>query len=521
MKLIRLFQKYDNSVPGGDGNYAYFNNNFQADIVLKPDSQIALQSVAIDSIDSIFTIDDTNNTVFFGITQLEEERTFRITNGDYNNLNKQDLFDDLIKKFNLNMIFTNSGTNGVGEYYMGVEWNVGLTNNKIVIEYGVNPIYWNVIRSLQIGSLMKRQTVDENAKDWEVSDNDYTSGGFSQTAIDSKYISRGCGLVRSQPMVIIENGTNDPNSNGYLMGLTLATDKTPTTISLDDIKYGIQVSIDAGTPQYYVILNGTRYGPTTTTLPTYTQEDDTNDIIEVIKVGNKIKFNIYQDGTTDPIEINDDPGLALPSDGVVFPGIDIGPMYPTLTFFGGADYVSVRNWITTQGHFGQSFVLPQPPGTDPIFGHAFQPELDLIGENYIEFATDDIAGFLGYNSREVGQFNSGPGGIGRSSRNSLGAQNVFNTGYVVDDFLVELKNLPLDSYDGLKEQRKNVLAYISFTENSGQFNYEVNNPIFINLNNKKELLLRNIEAELKYGDYNRFPIKSNASMTLLIKDRTE
>ena len=83
--------------------------------------------------------------------------------------------------------------------------------------------------------------------------------------------------------------------------------------------------------------------------------------------------------------------------------------------------------------------------------------------------------------------------------------------------MVELKNITLDSYDGLKETRKNVLAYISYSDADGTFNYEVNNPIFIDLNNKKEILLRNIEANLLYGDYTEFAIQSDATMVLLIK----
>jgi len=73
----------------------------------------------------------------------------------------------------------------------------------------------------------------------------------------------------------------------------------------------------------------------------------------------------------------------------------------------------------------------------------------------------------------------------------------------------------------LKEQRKNVLSFISKDDSSGQFNYEVNTPIFIDLNNKKELLVRNIEANLLYGDYSEFAIQSDASMTLLIKEKGE
>ena len=38
---------------------------------------------------------------------------------------------------------------------------------------------------------------------------------------------------------------------------------------------------------------------------------------------------------------------------------------------------------------------------------------------------------------------------------------------------------------------------------------------------KKEILLRNLEANLLYGDYSEFAIQSDASMTLIIKEKGE
>ena len=49
-RLIRLYKDYEDNIPLG--RIANFNNNFNTDLVLKPNSQIALQSIAIDSVDS-------------------------------------------------------------------------------------------------------------------------------------------------------------------------------------------------------------------------------------------------------------------------------------------------------------------------------------------------------------------------------------------------------------------------------------------------------------------------------------
>ena len=517
MKLVRLFKDYDGTTT--IGKEANFNNNFQAELVLAPQSQIALLNVAIDTINPAFTVDETNETVLWSITDEDSDyKVFQITNGSYNKDNTVALLTSLRNGFNSTTGFSNGDSAQLLPYYLGVEWEpeISTANNKLFISYDIGNLYWIEPSKLSIGTSVVRQADGFNFSFFVSSPDDYASGAFTQSMISKNFISRGCGCVRSQITKISANGTLDVNSNGFILGLTTSSTVQPSGLSLTDIKYGIHYTItDAEAPEYYVILNGVRYGPANLT-PTYLLDSAANDVSEVMIKNGKIIFNIYQSGVPDPLELNADGGLVLPAGGVV--NYTAGEkLYPVSVFHSGLDYMEIRNIIATESGYNDN--APSPTPANPTFSHATQPARTEEGNNYLEFQTTEIAEYLGYNNRIQGIFDSGPGGAARSY--DFEADKIFNPLYFNDNFLVELRNIALDSYDGLKEQRKNILAFISKEDSSGQFNYEVNTPIFIDLHNKKEILVRNIEADLLYGDYSKFAIQSDASMTLLIKEKGE
>lgn len=522
MKLVRLFKDYDATTT--IGKEANFNNNFQAELVLAPQSQIALLNVAIDTINPAFTVDINNSTINWSITDEDEVyRDFTIASGTYTSNDTVALVNSLRNGFNSSTGFLNENTSLLLDYYLGVEWDItgaDPSDPQLQIEYNIGNLYWIEPSKLSMGTFVVRQADGSNFSFYLGDDgggggDDYASGSFAQSMISKNYISRGCGCVRSQITKISANGTLDVNSNGFILGLTTSSTVQPSGLSLTDIKYGIHYTItDAEAPEYYVILDGIRYGPATLT-PTYLLDSAANDVSEVMINNGKILFNIYQDVSQEPQELNADGGLGLPAGGVV--NYTAGQkLYPVSVFHSGIDYMEVRNIIATESPENSN---PSPTPANPTFSHARQPDRTETGENIIEFQTTEIAEYLGFDGVEQGTYDSGPGGTARGF--NWVAQKKFNPLYFNDNFLVELRNIALESYDGLKEARKNVLAFISKDDSSGQFNYEVNTPIFIDLHNKKEVLLRNIEADLLYGDYSKLAIQSDASMTLLIKEKGE
>lgn len=522
MRLIRLYKDYNTQIP--DGTVANFNNNFQADIVLKPNSQIALLNIAIDKVNPTLTIDNENNLIVWNLTDETASQgythEFSIAVGDYTENNIDTLITSLQNGFNNTTGFLDTDID-LG-YYLGVEWLVKIDNDdkKFKIGYSIGNLYWTELGKLNIATNVTNVAVDANRSSWYVAppQNAYASASFEKSVISKNFISRGCGCVRSQVMLCDNNGLGAVESDGYIMALITDATKTPATLALSDIKYGIHYTLtDPGAiREYWVILNGVRYGPATLA-PQYTQGSTNNDIQEIMIKEGQILFNIYQTGGAggDPDELNVDGGIALPASGVVT--YTAGQkLYPVMVFHSGQDYLSVDNFINTESpnNLGSSLT-----NTNPTFGFATQPTRAELGVNELEFETTEISEWFGFDNRFNGPYPSGPGGILRDF--TYNADNIFDPVYYNDNFLVELKNISLDSYDGLREARKNVLAFISKEDTSGQFNYETNTPIFIDLHNKNEVLLRNVEANLLYGDYGEFTIQSDGSMTLLIREKGE
>ena len=81
------------------------------------------------------------------------------------------------------------------------------------------------------------------------------------------------------------------------------------------------------------------------------------------------------------------------------------------------------------------------------------------------------------------------------------ASNLFKSKIENDCFIILLENIPLESYDGYKKGRKNILASIPNPNNGDIVVYEPNNINYVELNNANQMTLRNIRATVLYQDY--------------------
>ena len=116
-----------------------------------------------------------------------------------------------------------------------------------------------------------------------------------------------------------------------------------------------------------------------------------------------------------------------------------------------------------------------------------------------------------------------------SSFNILGERRLITDASKNDNYIVELMNLQLQSYDGYSDNvnniragRKNILATIPIDQDINDIlRYAATTPYFLNLDNKDDVILRNIRARLLNLDYSPVETKGLSIMTLLIKDSSE
>ena len=94
----------------------------------------------------------------------------------------------------------------------------------------------------------------------------------------------------------------------------------------------------------------------------------------------------------------------------------------------------------------------------------------------------------------------------------------FNLNLEDENYVVELLNLEVESFDSTRQKRMNILATIP-AENTttGILNYDVNERVCVSLSNTFDLQLRNLRVRVL--DKNLEPIitENNAIMTILIE----
>jgi len=90
--------------------------------------------------------------------------------------------------------------------------------------------------------------------------------------------------------------------------------------------------------------------------------------------------------------------------------------------------------------------------------------------------------------------------------------------FLPQSVVVELMSIPLKSYDTDTHSRKSILAVIpNLSQKQNKVIYEAPYPLYIALNNDKDLLIRNIKARLLNDDLSEMALDGIANMTLLFK----
>ena len=142
------------------------------------------------------------------------------------------------------------------------------------------------------------------------------------------------------------------------------------------------------------------------------------------------------------------------------------------------------------------------------------------------FGNIELANFLGFLS-----VNLNPSQVKTSPRIFAGV-NLFSKNLGSNTYLVELLNIPLNSYHTCLATsqtsrstgggRKSILASIPVSEriinNSGQIQYEPNTLFYVSLNNQFPLNLRNIKARIISNDFSPIQTDGISEISILIRE---
>mgnify|MGYP003627635996 CR=1 FL=1 len=498
MRLIRLTT---------EDSQAVFRAEYQDNITLPAGGKVALQNLSIESAPSRIVINSQNNTITTSISS-GPDIVINLSSGTYDKDNFGDLLTEIGEQLNFRTGYSPL-LNNTRE--LGVEWNADVdSTNKVFIEYkrgahSENQDLW-VLGAPGV-PVVERVTTDGGTYSQVATGAD--NSGFNTSMLMPEFIARGGGYCRARVHTLDAAVGSTEEENGFTLALTETDlrDKEPGDITLDQIKYGIQVTKDepSGTYPIYLIEDGVR------TLASeevnyYGAGNAKNDAFELILSGDSLAYQRY-DLSGGPVGLLDVVQLTASQKQI--------PLYPLIAFHGrkaNAKANLVRETLSP-------YATPIGDDAKDILTAPPRPPLQSYTGNFLLFESISLANFLGYeNARQpIDGFL-----IGRTYTYTANKQ--FDPTDAADAFLVILDNIAIDSYDSyisggqyIESGRKNILAVVPKTNVNGEVVYEPNYPTFIDLKNKEELLIRNIKARIVKSDYTPFAMRGLATMTILIE----
>ena len=498
MRLIRLTSRAEN---------ATFDSFFNSDIILKPNAKIALQSVSINNINKVVVVTTDNNEIQY---QLNNQiiRTINLTPKNYASSQIADLLFDIMNKLNDDATF--SGASGERKI-LGIEWKTSINAGNLVdIQYAFNPEGSNPFKTEWDfkGVSFTGENLSATA--------DTSSERFNRNAILPYNMSRGNGFFRCRTLRL-DAGTPANLKNGYIMGVVDSGDVTNDNLGMTDIKYGIRVNMDgAGNRYYQTIIDGVE-DTTQHAIATYSSGANTNETQEIAINGGQIEINIYASGSTSPTHLATIPIVRTPT-------TDMGlNLKPVVAFFGSKSTTQVTNVRFTATPYGDD--LPQgthfnEDNVSELTAPPRPPNRRTDDPNKLVFQSLSVAEFLGFNNQSIPLFGTIP-----SPQFGLSyiSDHEFAIPQEADAMLVQLLSLNLESYDSYADinesggQRSNLLAVIPQTNDTGKIVYQANPLIFLELNNKDSINLRNISLRVVREDYQQIPTIGLNTVVLIIE----
>ena len=495
MKLIRLTTT---------NNRAIFDNNFNADITIPKNSKVALQNLSIESPNSILVINSNNNKIYYEISSAGNT-LIQLPFGQFDKSNYETLFRNISHSFNNNTGFDGVKlTNNRREF--GLEWLCRKdANNKVNIQYKIGKYLNKDLYTQWINDDNKVLIVSTGNGSYSSNIGNLPTNTVENNIFLKNFIARGCGFLRARVKKLVN--TTDEDKSGFTIGLTSKNmiNLSNQDLEQNDLTYGLRVKlVNKGQPNesfnYFTVLNGVETD-TGIEVEQYIDGDKDNDYLEVTINSGKIYFRKYdKTNLQEPEELGDAPYTAGQE------------LFPFIIFYADKNNCEANGVTYTES----------PYSLNPTLHTINEPELGLglsappvptkpAYPNFLQFQSIQLADFLGFKNIRYPI----SGGIKAVEYNWV-ADKLFTATTLSDAFIVLLDNIPLESYDGFTNSRKNILAIVPQSNENGSVIYEPSTPYFIDIKNANDLLLRQIKARIVLPDYSEMDMEGLATLTILI-----
>ena len=505
MRLIRLTSSNPDAI---------FENNFNADIKLKPQSKVALKSLSLEVAISNITIDSDNDVVKFQVSGTSGIKSATLNHTTYDNINFPTLLNDMTSKMNAEL--TTTGTNDLRMFGLEIQNSIAPSNTIFTSQFRQSGLLENTTKQVK----NKATHAVVRTAGAGLDKNYYQGGKLVSSAFDSsvlyypEYISKGGGIFRLQ----VRNATDGVDN--LVVGLTTKNldnvDFTGGTMPIADINYAIQLATTA--VDYRYLKNGISTAPLANQTPNIVGVNDPdNDFIEIAISSGKIEGRIYNSTSASYLVIFSE----------TYSNMNTTQLYPFVSFRGLPADTSVKLLKTTLSFFNNPNQNVNEFLSYGVEDHAVHtvtanpPQPSRARSNhFLEFEGQTLATFLGFTFPRVP-----PNANTFILTNNFTANgdDIFRPTNLSDSFVVETLTglVPLKSYDGATSQRRNILGVVPVSDNTGSVIYEVNTPIFIDLDNVNPVSIRNITARVLFNDLSPVTMIGLGTIVVLVKDENE
>jgi len=479
---------------------AVFDGDLYEDLVIPPKSSIALQNLTIVQKEKSIIIDNGNDEIDIEIYKGEVLKA-SLSNKTYYGSNFNDLLEDINRAIN-SVIVSKDVLQPLFRKYNGSEFiiiqnTLGLSEIQYrkSVPYMPNPTDTDVEQQNTSYATASGGTYGRSGG----TDGDDDSWFFSSTPF---VMGAGSMQFRVRRLLDIVTNPNQANVKIVIGFSSINPDIMKNNIDYTKIQYGIiinplgsfvqliingiiQNTVFPSTNNYYYAFNlyeGKMHADVYNTSRNFTENLFTEDYT----YGNKLY----------PI--------------MIFNNVGVAPNAPNTE-------VNITNVIFLKNQF-----YKKSSSLNQISSNVVDDELGNIGANIptkltdntdmsITFKGTSLSDFLGYVKSQYELLNI-------SSSFDLSSTNKIKMSFKPISIVVESLSLPLKSYDTTSHSRKSILAVIPNLQNlNNRLVYNAPYPLYIALDNDKEMLIRNFKARILNSDLTQLSLEGNATMTLLLK----
>jgi len=511
------------------GKQGIFEGIFNDGILIKPNSQIALQSCSLSRDQDSFLVNSVNNKISFQVSQAGGVHQIFLKNALYDSDSLFKLLEDIQDKMNdeLDIAKTKEHNTFIevkatSQNKVSFNFMLGKSQSIITTPADNDPITSGIYYS-------KNNGANEIVKAGS-SITQYLTGTANYTPITGtrQYIysnipfNQGAGLIKIRLDRFTTNPTaGDTAKSGAIIGLLpdteaigllLVSENSNRKILEKDYRYAICTNTDgqAGSPYMVKTSQGGNFTSTgISPQKASAGSETTNDILMIKMTKGSIQLVIAQNGQGERVVFEEDLRRRDSNGNII-------NLLPYVGIFGSALQTRIANSSiafnpedNTQAGTNFEEVDLAVGATPYPIARARNTEYNLI------FGREELANFLGFQ-----QLEQNPTSITTPNQRYIGDKELTKL-FSTNTYLIEMLSEQLNSYDSFDGGRKNILAPIPLSDhvisNTGIIHYSPSFPMFINLRNDKEKLIRNMRCRIITNAYESINIEGLADICLLIR----